>query len=96
MHIRLCNSINNRLSIGGLTLYCTSNNRNIVQSTLWRRMIETCLHSLKIVCYLKSYPQDNITVQSRQIIICQVKKSITIEKISFIDSYNEFKLTLKG
>ena len=29
MHIRLCNNINNRLSYGGLTLYCTSNNRNI-------------------------------------------------------------------
>ena len=29
MHICLCNNINNRLSIGGLTLYCTSNNPNI-------------------------------------------------------------------
>ena len=29
MHIRLCNDINNCLSIGGLTLYCTSNNQNI-------------------------------------------------------------------
>ena len=29
MHIRLCDNINNRLSIGGLTLYCTSNNQNI-------------------------------------------------------------------
>ena len=80
----LYNSINNRLFMGG-SLVCTvqTTSKYMLQSAPWRRTIETCLRTLLTVCDIKTYPEDNIKVQSRQITYCHIGKSITMEEIPF-------------
>ena len=68
---------------GGLVCTVLTTSKYMLQSAPWRRTIETCLHTLPTVCDIKTYPEDNIKVQSRQITYCHIGKSITMEEIPF-------------
>ena len=66
MHIHLCNNINNRLSIGGLTLYCISNNRNKIQSALITKSMNPSESVSTDVCIIRGFIIGKFSINSSQ------------------------------